>query len=214
MFLRMGSFETGTGVSPPLCKLSKFDTNFLIVPSPSEALQSFSAVIVTGGSSGIGKSFIQVGAKLNPELVFCNLSRRSPAENLSLGPEKRLNHFPCDLSRAADLERAAAEVAAYLDREVPKGRILLINNSGFGSFGPFPEPNLPRQLEMIDLNVRAVVDLTGRLLPLLRARGGVIMNIASTVAFQPTAFAATYGARPRRSFSGRRGWGRARWPLR
>ena len=105
-----------------------------------------------------------------------------------------MNHFPCDLSRAADIERAAGEVAAFLDRVRPAGRILLINNSGFGTFGRFPEPDLARQLEMVDVNVRAIVHLTGRLLPLLKARGGVVMTIASTVAFQPTAYAATYGA--------------------
>jgi short-subunit dehydrogenase len=173
---------------------NKFAALRLPVASPGKALQPFSAVVVTGGSSGIGKSFIGVCAKLKPDLVFCNLSRRSPAEKTFAGAEKRLNHFPCDLSSAAEVERAAGEVGAFLAREVPAGRILLINNSGIGAYGRFPEPNLSRQLELIDLNVRAVVDLTGRMLPLLRARGGAIMNIASTVAFQPTAFAATYGA--------------------
>ncbi len=105
-----------------------------------------------------------------------------------------MNHFPCDLSRAGDVERVAAEVAAFLGRNAPAGRLLLINNSGIGAFGPFPEPNLSRELEMIDVNVRAVVQLTGVLFPLLRERGGVIINIASTVAYQPTPFAATYGA--------------------
>ena len=47
---------------------------------------------------------------------------------------------------------------------------------------------------MIDVNVRALVELTGLLLPVIHARGGAIMNIASTVAFQPTPFCATYGA--------------------
>ncbi len=47
---------------------------------------------------------------------------------------------------------------------------------------------------MIDVNVRAVVDLTARLLPVLRERGGAVVNIASTAAFQPTAHMATYGA--------------------
>jgi hypothetical protein len=105
-----------------------------------------------------------------------------------------VQHFPCNLARAEEVERAAAEVIAFLGRTVPEGPILLINNSGFGAFGRFPEPNLSRELEMIDLNARAVVHLTGLLLPLLKARGGAIMNIASTVAFQPTAYAATYGA--------------------
>lgn len=162
--------------------------------SLSEALQPFSAVVLTGGSSGIGKSFIELGQTVKPDLVFCNLSRRSPAKNSSGVLAERLNHFPCDASRAADIERAAGEVIACLERTAPDGKILLINNSGFGAFGRFPEPNLTRQLEMVDLNVRAVVHLTGLLLPLLQRRGGVVMNIASTVAFQPMAFAATYGA--------------------
>lgn len=129
--------------------------------------------------------------KLKSDLVFCNLSRRSPGEK-KFG--KNLNHFAADLSRPAEVERAAREVAEFLGREVPVERVLLINNSGFGTMGVFPEPDLAKQLEMIDLNVRAVVQLTGLLLPLLRARGGTIMNIASTAAFQPTPSMATYGA--------------------
>ena len=161
------------------------------MPSLSEALQSYSSVVITGGSSGIGKSFIELMGKLNPALVFCNLSRRKPDVKFF---RERLNHFACDLSRPAAVERAAQEVGAFLGRAVPMGRILLINNSGFGSYGRFPAPNLSHQLEMMDVNMRGVVQLTGLLLPLLRERGGVVVNVASTAAFQPTPFMATYGA--------------------
>jgi len=159
--------------------------------SLSEVLQTFSTVVITGGSSGIGKSFIELCAKLKPDLIFCNLSRREPPKNSS---EERLNHFPCDLSRPADVARVAGEVEEFLRRNVPTGRVLLINNSGFGAYGRFPEPNLPHHLEMMDVNMRALVHLTGLLLPLLRSRGGAIINVASTAAFQPTAWMATYGA--------------------
>jgi short-subunit dehydrogenase len=178
----------------PASLKEKFDSLPPVVPSLSEALQPFSAVIVTGGSSGIGKSFIQLGRTLKPDLVFCNLSRREPEKNISPNVRKKLNHFSCDLSRSPEIERAAAAVGEFLLREVPVGRILLINSSGFGAFGAVSELELTRELEMIDVNVRALVHLTGRLLPLLRTRGGTILNIASTVAFQPTPFAATYGA--------------------
>jgi short-subunit dehydrogenase len=47
---------------------------------------------------------------------------------------------------------------------------------------------------MVDVNVRAVVELTARLTPALRARGGAVVNVASTAAFQPTPFMAVYGA--------------------
>uniref|UniRef100_UPI0039C91BBA SDR family NAD(P)-dependent oxidoreductase n=1 Tax=Horticoccus sp. 23ND18S-11 TaxID=3391832 RepID=UPI0039C91BBA len=189
----MGSVATRPGRSPALLKSSK-DSLTSVVPSPREALQPFSAVVVTGGSSGIGKSIIRLGRTVRPDLVFCNLSRRPPVLNISPNAGKYLNHFPCDLSVPEELIRAAAAVRALLERDVPTGRILLINNSGIGTFGPFPKANLDRELAMIDLNVRGVVQLTGLLLPLLQARGGAIINLASTVAFQPTPFAATYGA--------------------
>ena len=131
---------------------------------------------------------------MKSDLIFCNLSRRSPGENIFPNAAKRLNHFSCDLSQSAEIARAARELIPFLQREVPPGPLLLINNSGFGAFGAIHELNLARQLEMIDVNVRALVQLTGLLLPLFRERGGTIMNIASTVAFQPTPFSATYGA--------------------
>lgn len=164
------------------------------MPSLRETLQTFSAVVVTGGSSGIGKSFIELCGNLKPELVICNLSRRVPDENIARRLGKKLNHFPCDLAAPGEVERVADELIGWLGREAPTGGVLLINNSGIGSFGVFPKPNLTHELRMIDLNVRSVVELTGRLLPLLRARGGAVLNVASVVGFQPTALSATYGA--------------------
>lgn len=190
----MGWVETDTGRSPDPRKALCDESPPTAVPSLSEALQPFSSVIVTGGSSGIGKSFIELGGKLNASPIFCNLSRRPPPENIFPNAAERLNHFSCDLAHSLDIERAAGEVEAFLARRVPAGGVLLINNSGIGAFGPFSEPHLARELEMIDVNVRALVQLTGRLLPLLKSRGGAIMNIASTVAYQPTPYSATYGA--------------------
>jgi short-subunit dehydrogenase len=184
----MVGFQRALGRPP--AKAEIFPLNKL-VPSPREALQTFSAVVITGGSSGIGKSFIELAAKLEPRLQFCNLSRTVP---LIKNEELNLCHIACDLGRPESVAAAAEEVESFLGRALPAGRVLLINNSGFGSYGHFPEPNLFHQLEMIDVNVRGLVDLTGRLLPLLRKRGGVIMNLASTAAFQPTPFMATYGA--------------------
>jgi uncharacterized protein len=194
MFLRVVSGETQCRDAAQPCEESIAASLSPIVPSLSEVLQPFTSVILTGGSSGIGKSFIQLGQKLKPDLVFCNLSRRPPPENIFPNAEKSLNHFPCDLSRADEVERVSLALLEFFERGAPKGPILLINNSGFGAFGRFADLPLNRELEMIDLNVRAIVHLTGRLLPLLRARGGAIVNIASVVAYQPTPYAATYGA--------------------
>lgn len=159
--------------------------------SPREALQTFSAVVVTGGSSGIGKSFIELCGRLRPQLLFCNLSRTEPAINVA---QLKLRHVAADLSDGEAVERGAEAVLGWLNRDVPAGRVLLINNSGFGAYGAFPEPSLSHQLELLDVNIRALVELTGRLLPEIKRRGGVVMNVASTAAFQPTPYMATYGA--------------------
>jgi len=177
--------------SRPDGRLSKLDSSSHPLPPLNEALKDFSAVIVTGGSSGIGKSFIERSVSLSPGLRICNLSRRAPVINIS---ELKLRHFPCDLAQPSALAETAQAVEEFLEREVPAGQVLLLNNSGFGAYGVFPEPGVGEMKEMIDVNVRAVVELTGRLLPLLKRRGGVIVTVASTAAFQPTAYMATYGA--------------------
>jgi short-subunit dehydrogenase len=159
--------------------------------TPDAALKSFSAVIITGGSSGIGKSFIELCSKMRPELVFCNLSRRAPA---IANEQLNLRHIACDLSKPEQIEGALPAVEDFLRAQAPAGRILLVNNSGFGVYGRFPEPDVAQQLEMLDVNARAVVHLTGALMPAIKARGGLIATVASTAAFQPTAYLDTYGA--------------------
>src|SRR5208282_1024485 len=94
----------------------------------------------------------------------------------------------------AQIHLALAQVEDFLTRRAPTGKILLVNNSGFGAYGRFPEPSVDHQLEMLDVNIRAVVQLTGSLLPALKARGGAVVTIASTAAFQPTAYLSAYGA--------------------
>lgn len=164
------------------------------MPPLKSALEAYRVVVVTGGSSGIGTSFIRQLRTVNPGLAFCNLSRRVPEWKDAGVLEGHWQHFPCDLSQPGEVARVARDVGAWVRKNVPSGRVLLINNSGRGAFGAFPEPGLGRQLEMIDLNVRSVVELTGELLPLLRERGGAIVTVASTVAFQPAPYAATYAA--------------------
>lgn len=155
----------------------------------SEYFTRFSVIIITGGSSGIGCSIIKAIQNLNHPAHLCNLSRSKP--DFFLGENG--THHPVDLSDPQALSRVADELKARL-HAAPKGEVLLINNSGFGDYGCLQDLNIDKQLNMIDLNIRAVVDLSARLLPEMLERGGVIVTIASTAAFQPTPFLATYGA--------------------
>ncbi|PWU05391.1 MAG: hypothetical protein C5B43_03410 [Verrucomicrobia bacterium] len=151
----------------------------------------FSAVIITGGSSGIGASFLDYILKLEQNLVICNLSRRKP--EIFEGKEN-CYHFECDLSKSPLIEEVVPKIKQLLDEKGIKGKILLINNSGFGEYGEFQNTNLSKQLNMINLNVCAVVHLTGLLLPIIIKNGGGIINVSSGVAFQPAPYMATYGA--------------------
>ncbi|HZZ19697.1 MAG TPA: SDR family NAD(P)-dependent oxidoreductase [Opitutaceae bacterium] len=139
----------------------------------------------------MGKSFIELIGKLCPELSFCNLSRRTPDINTA---ELKLRHVPCDLSDPTQVAQGIGQVRDFLANDAPKGRVLLINNSGFGVYGRFPGAGAAEQLEMVDVNVRAVVQMTAELLPLLKERGGVIVTVSSVAGFQPTPFLSTYGA--------------------
>ena len=155
------------------------------------SIKRFTAVVITGGSSGIGESLLKTIYNIDHNILFCNLSRTVPSFN---PPGLRLRHLECDLSDDEQLAVRAGELITILEREGGGGEILLINNSGIGSYGHFPTPGLDHQLYMLDLNVRAVVHLTGLLLPVLKERGGVIINISSTTAFFPTPYMGAYGA--------------------
>lgn len=154
-----------------------------------KAVEGVKTVVITGGSSGIGEYFIRRLHRLSSDLLFCNISRAEPSLDSSIFP---IRHIPCDLGRRDQLEAAAGEAGEICRKR--GGKVLLINNSGFGAYGIFPGEGLAHTLDMVEVNVKAPVHLTGLLLPLLKERGGAIVNVASTAAFQPTPYMSTYGA--------------------
>jgi short-subunit dehydrogenase len=87
---------------------------------------------------------------------------------------------------AADLSEAGAPQKLVRDiEERGLGVATLINNAGFGLAGKFASLPLDRQLQMLDLNIRALTELTHLVLPGMRERRqGAILNVASTGAFQ------------------------------
>ncbi|MFT5623296.1 MAG: short-subunit dehydrogenase [Bacteroidia bacterium] len=161
----------------------------LNMPTPTEYLKHTSVIIVTGGSSGIGCSIVKAIKNVAPTATVCNLSRSKPVDFF----DQHCIHIATDLSDSKALA-AAAEQLNIIIAEAEAGEVLLINNSGFGDYGRQQDLDRAKQLQMIDLNVRAVVDLTAHLLPQMLERGGCVVNVASTAGFQPTAYLATYGA--------------------
>ncbi len=153
-------------------------------------LESYSFAVITGASSGIGLQYARRLIELKPELVIFNLSR-SKADDLWEGLP--VEHRQTDLSSPAELDEALQWLQSKCAGAAP-GKMLLINNSGFGSYGRFPARSIERQLDMVEVNIAAPVNITAHLLPELRRRGGAIVNVCSLAAFQPTPYMATYGA--------------------
>ncbi len=135
--------------------------------------------LVTGASAGLGAEFARQCAALGDELVLV-ARRRDRLDALAAELGGRVHVVPADLA-------APGAAASLLYRVEALGLTAgtLINNAGFGLTGRFADLPLDRQLEMIDLNVRLLTELTYRALPGMRGRGsGAILNVASTAAFQ------------------------------
>ena len=147
--------------------------------------------LVTGASSGLGAEFVrQLAAKgLNTVLVA---RRRERMEDLAAHVQEihavRTRIIPVDLTGGGACARVIEQTS---DLEVG----LLINNAGFGISGAYHACDPDRQVNMTVLNCVIPVLLTNHYLPpmLKRERGGLIF-LASTAAYQPTPYLATYGA--------------------
>ena len=156
----------------------------------SKALKT---ALVTGASSGIGLELARLLAEEKRDLVL--VARR--AEKLErLARELSATHRVSARVIAKDLSNrtASREIAEELEREGIAVDVL-VNNAGLGIYGRFWETDVERQLEVIQVNLVALTELTGRLLPGMIARGrGRILNLASTAAFQPGPYMAVYYA--------------------
>ena len=149
--------------------------------------------LVTGASSGIGLELSTLLARDRHELVLVARSR-DRLEAIARGLTEEFGVAVTILARDLALPETPAEIA----RELDERRLtidILVNDAGFGVYGPFAETPLRKELEMIQVNVAAPTHLTKLLLPgMLQRRRGRIMNVASTAAFQPGPLMAVYYA--------------------
>jgi short-subunit dehydrogenase len=149
--------------------------------------------LITGASSGIGAAFARKLAARGRNVL---LVARSEEKLIALCNE--LGRSTSVRAQYVTLDLRQPEAAAQLLEETQKRELeidMLINNAAFGSMGDFAKLDLARELEMIQLNIRALVDLTQRfLLPMRERKRGAIINVASTAGFQAVPYMATYAA--------------------
>jgi uncharacterized protein len=149
--------------------------------------------LITGASSGIGEAFARRLAAQGENVL---LVARSKDKLQGLCDELAQAHNVHAQSVALDLTERDAPVKLFAETTRRGLQVeTLINNAGFGSMGDFAALDLARELEMIDLNVHALVALTHLYLqPMRERKSGTIINVASTAAFQGVPFMATYAA--------------------
>lgn len=149
--------------------------------------------LITGASSGIGEAFARALAGRGHNLLLVARSEEKLSQLCSeLGGASSIDcqYVGLDLSKPES-------PAKLFDETKTRGLEidLLINNAGFGSMGEFATQDLAHELNMIDLNVRSLVEMSHRFLrPMRERKSGAIINVASTAGFQPVPYMATYAA--------------------
>lgn len=149
--------------------------------------------LITGASGGLGAEMARLLAQRRINLL---LTARSEDKLKILATELATQHSIQAQVMALDLADPGA--AAELARESEYRRLqidFLINNAGFATYGEFAGSDLGPQLDLLQVNITALTELTHRFLPGMLARGrGRILNVASTAAFTPGPLMATYYA--------------------
>jgi hypothetical protein len=148
-----------------------------------------SAAIVTGASSGIGKQLAGILARRGYQVVLVARSADRLAELAAeLGPHA--HPLPADLSdrsARAELPDRVAQLGLTTD--------ILINNAGLSTLGLVANSVPEQEVNLVEVDVAAVVDLTSRFLPpMVDRRRGAVLNVASVAAFGPLPGQAAYGA--------------------
>ncbi len=149
--------------------------------------------LITGASGGIGYELAKLFARDHYDLVL--VARRSG----------KLNQVAAELQgqfgvgvKTVALDLVASPASEFLFDQLQREEVavdVLVNNAGFGGFGEFAAMTEEEILGQISLNITALTHLTRLFLPaMLARRGGKIMNVASTAAFQPGPLMAVYYA--------------------
>jgi uncharacterized protein len=151
------------------------------------------AAVITGATQGIGKALAAEFARGGHTLVLVardEAKLAATARALAQDHAIEAKYVACDLSTAegcADVEGALRRFGLYAD--------ILVNDAAIMTAGFFQDSGREEVTQLIDLDVRAVVDLTRRFLPGMLARGrGGVLNVASVEGFFPVPYQATYAA--------------------
>lgn len=155
--------------------------------------KSRAVAVITGGTEGLGLALAHEFAKAGHAVLLVARNEKKLAEAAQAIAEA---HGVAAFYTAQDL--AELEGCAGVERFLRAHGLYaeyLVNNAGIGSGGFFQDDDRETLINMVELNVRAQVDLTQRFFAGMLARGkGGVMNVGSMTGFMPTPYEATYAA--------------------
>lgn len=145
--------------------------------------------VITGASSGMGREFVYAFDKEEKFDELWVIARREDRlAELQGGCRARVRPIALDLGK----RESFGEYKALLESEKPEIAVL-VNAAGFGLFGVFEEMDMDRQLDIIDLNSRALTAMCHMSVPYMRP-GSRIVNMGSMSSWQPVPYINVYGA--------------------
>ena len=143
--------------------------------------------LITGGSQGIGAALVSLARAQGHEVVFTG---RDSGRIEEVAAESGAHGLRADVTRADDNRRT---VDAAVDRM--GGIDVLVNNAGIGYLAEVGDLDMDRMRALFDINVFGLVDLTNRVVPLLKAQqAGYVFNIASTSGMKGARTGTVYAA--------------------
>ncbi len=145
--------------------------------------------VITGASSGIGKKFAEeLSSRFTFDEVWLIARRKNELESLAETLPYKTRVIDADLTKDETKEKYK-ELLSQLNPEIE----LLINCSGFGKFCATDDVDVDVNLNMVDLNCKAVLYMCQLSLPYMKS-GARIINVASVAAFQPIPYINVYAA--------------------
>lgn len=143
--------------------------------------------LITGASSGMGADFARILSEKGYDLILV-ARRKQKLEKLKKELKTKVEIISMDISSTFNCMK--------LYNQVKRQKIdIVINNAGFGKYGQFTDIKIDEELDMIDLNIKALHTLTKLFLnDFIKKNKGYILNVASSAAFLPGPLMATYYA--------------------
>ena len=145
--------------------------------------------IITGASSGIGREFVrQLDARLEVDEFWVIARRTARLEELKETVKNKIVPISLDLTERLDVEKYKAQL-----EEANPEVVALVNAAGYGKIGLSEDLSAMEQSDMVELNVRALTDVTLLTLPYMK-KGTCIWQMASLSSFMPLPYLSVYAA--------------------